>query len=41
MKNESFHQLLEELIAHPIETQWIEFKMGVGSITNEQNGEEI
>ena len=28
MRNEELHQLLEELIAHPKETQWIEFKMG-------------
>lgn len=41
MRNEALHQLLEELIAHPIETQWIEFKMGAGSITNEQIGEYI
>ena len=32
MRNEELHQLLEELIAHPKETQWIEFKMGAGSI---------
>lgn len=41
MMNEELHQLLEELIAHPTETQWIEFKMGAGSITNEQIGEYI
>ena len=41
MRNEELYQLLESLIAHPIETQWIEFKMGAGSITNEQIGEYI
>ncbi len=41
MRNEELYQLLEDLIAHPIETQWIEFKMGAGSITNEQIGEYI
>lgn len=41
MRNEDMHNLLEELVAHPIETQWIEFKMGAGSITNEQIGEYI
>ena len=41
MRNEELHQLLEELIAHPKETQWIEFKMGAGCITNEQIGEYI
>ncbi len=33
--------LLSELIAHPAETTWIEFKMGKGSITNDQIGEYI
>ena len=41
MRNEELHNLLEELIAYPIETQWIEFKMGASSITNEQIGEYI
>ena len=41
MRNEDLNNLLEELIAHPIETQWIEFKMGAGSISNEQIGEYI
>ncbi|GBE16375.1 divergent AAA domain protein [bacterium BMS3Abin15] len=41
MRDEELHQLLEELIAHPKETQWIEFKMGAGCITNEQIGEYI
>ncbi len=41
MRNEELYQLLESLIAHPIETQWIEFKMGAGSISNEQIGEYI
>ncbi|HAN76303.1 MAG TPA: transcriptional regulator [Bacteroidales bacterium] len=33
--------LLKEIIAQPTETQWIEFKMGKGSITNDQIGEYI
>lgn len=41
MRIEDLHNLLEELVAHQIETQWIEFKMGAGSITNEQIGEYI
>ncbi|HED38234.1 MAG TPA: ATP-binding protein [Ignavibacteria bacterium] len=41
MRTEDLHSLLEELTAHDIETQWIEFKMGAGSITNEQIGEYI
>ena len=41
MRNEELIKLLEELVAHPIETQWIEFKMGAGSITNEQIGEYV
>lgn len=28
MRKEDLHSLLEELTAHDIETQWIEFKMG-------------
>jgi ATP-dependent DNA helicase RecG len=39
-KNE-LYVLLEELVAHPLETQWLEFKMGVGSISNEQIGEYV
>jgi ATP-dependent DNA helicase RecG len=41
MRIEDLHKLLEELIAHDIETQWIEFKLRAGSITNEQIGEYI
>lgn len=41
MRIEDLYNLLEELVAHPIETQWIEFKMGAGSISNEQIGEYI
>ncbi|MDY0278190.1 MAG: putative DNA binding domain-containing protein [Acholeplasma sp.] len=41
MRNEELYQLLEELVAYSIETQWIEFKMGAGSITNEQIGNYI
>jgi ATP-dependent DNA helicase RecG len=41
MNIENLHILLEELIAHPQETQWIEFKLGARSITNEQIGEYI
>jgi ATP-dependent DNA helicase RecG len=33
--------LLEELTSYPAETEWIEFKMGKGSITDEQIGEYI
>lgn len=41
MRTEDLHSLLEELTAHDIETQWIEFKLRAGSITNEQIGEYI
>jgi len=41
MRIEDLYILLEELIAHPQETQWIEFKLGARSITNEQIGEYI
>ena len=41
MRIEELHQLLEELTARDIETQWIEFKLRAGSITNEQIGEYI
>jgi ATP-dependent DNA helicase RecG len=34
-------KLLEELTAFPVETEWIEFKMGKGSITDEEIGEYI
>jgi len=41
MKTEDLHCLLEELTAHDTETQWIEFKLGARSISNEQIGEYI
>ncbi len=41
MLNEPLHSLLEDLTALPSETNWVEFKMGKGSITNEQIGEYI
>ncbi|WP_319231053.1 RNA-binding domain-containing protein [Draconibacterium orientale] len=41
MKDELLYGLLEELVSYPKETAWIEFKMGAGSITNEQIGEYI
>src|SRR5660397_173317 len=41
MKEELLYGLLEELVSFPKETAWIEFKMGAGSITNEQIGEYI
>jgi len=41
MNTEDLHSLLLELTSYPSETQWIEFKMGKGSITNVQIGEYI
>jgi len=41
MTNPELINLLEELTAFPSETEWIEFKMGKGSITDEQIGEYI
>lgn len=41
MRTEDLHSLLEELVVFPKETEWIEFKFGKGSITNEQIGEYI
>lgn len=41
MTKEQLHILLEELIALPAETNWAEFKLNAGSITNEQIGEYI
>ena len=41
MRTEDLHSLLEELVAYPAETEWIEFKLGAGSITNDQIGEYI
>ncbi len=41
MRTEDLHKLLKELNSFPKETAWIEFKMGAGSITNDQIGEYI
>lgn len=41
MKTEDLNSLLLELTSYQAETQWIEFKMGKGSITNVQIGEYI
>jgi ATP-dependent DNA helicase RecG len=41
MRTEDLHSLLEELVEYPAETEWIEFKLGAGSITNDQIGEYI
>ncbi len=41
MTKEQLHSLLEKLVALPAETNWVEFKMNKGSITNEQIGEYI
>jgi ATP-dependent DNA helicase RecG len=41
MTNTELIDLLDELTAFPSETEWIEFKMGKGSITDEQIGEYI
>ncbi len=41
MTKEQQHSLLEELVVLPAETNWVEFKMNKGSITNEQIGEYI
>jgi hypothetical protein len=41
MTNTERINLLEELTNLPTETEWIEFKMGKGSITDEQIGEYI
>ena len=41
MTNNELTELLEELTASPVETEWIEFKMGKGSITDEEIGEYI
>ncbi len=41
MTNRELNKLLEELIALPAETEWIEFKMNKGCITDEQIGEYI
>jgi ATP-dependent DNA helicase RecG len=39
MNKEQLNDLLEELVALPSETEWIEFKLNKGSISNEQIGE--
>ncbi len=41
MNNEQLNNLLEELVALPTETEWVEFKLNKGSITNEQIGDYI
>jgi ATP-dependent DNA helicase RecG len=41
MQPEEIYSLLAELTSYPEETAWIEFKLGRGSITNEQIGEYI
>ena len=41
MTDTELTDLLEELTAFPAETEWIEFKLGKGSITDEQIGEYI
>ncbi len=41
MNEQDLHNLLEELTSYPTETAWIEFKVGKGSITNDQIGEYI
>ena len=41
MNNLQLHTLLEQIVALPSETNWVEFKMGAKSTTNEQKGEYI
>ena len=41
MDNIQLHTLLEELVELPSETNWVEFKMGAKSTTNDQKGEYI
>lgn len=41
MNSEQLNSLTEELVALPVETEWVEFKLNKGSITNEQIGEYI
>ncbi|MDR1719016.1 MAG: putative DNA binding domain-containing protein [Dysgonamonadaceae bacterium] len=41
MYKENFQDLLAELTALPSETEWVEFKMNKGSVTDEQIGEYI
>ena len=41
MTNTESIELLDELTSFSSETEWIEFKMGKGSITDEQIGDFI
>ncbi len=41
MNKEQLYRLLEELVAQPTETEWVEFKLNRGSISNEQMGEYV
>jgi ATP-dependent DNA helicase RecG len=41
MSEENLQELLAELTALPVETEWVEFKMNKGSATDEQIGEYI
>jgi ATP-dependent DNA helicase RecG len=41
MDNNTLDIILEELIALPAESEWVEFKLNKGSITNEQIGEYV
>lgn len=41
MNDEQLYSLLEELVELPVETEWVEFKLNKGSISNEQTGEYI
>ncbi|MGI6292191.1 MAG: RNA-binding domain-containing protein [Bacteroidales bacterium] len=41
MNKEQLNDLLEKLVALPSETEWVEFKLNKGSISNEQIGEYI
>ena len=41
MQTEELHRLIIKLASQPVETQWIEFKLGKGSISDEEIGEYI
>jgi ATP-dependent DNA helicase RecG len=41
MNSEKLIELLEELAGLPRETEWVEFKMNKGSVTNEDIGKYI
>lgn len=41
MNDEKLCSLLDELVELPLETEWVEFKLNIGSISNEQIGEYI